>query len=277
MCHRSLISRLFMCATMVAGLSSMTNPAQALIVSGGISMPAPTGGYIGTFNGSSCVAVGENWFVTAKHVGGGVGWTVLMRGVTYTVVEVRQHPTFDAQLLRVSGVLPGWHRLASGVALGDPAIVGGWGVTTSGPMPNDEGWNWGGARSETWGANTIEGEGGLLAIRFDAPSNPVSMPYEAMFAVNDSGGGLFVIGPDGSLQLAGIAVSVAGWNAARWGNAGFALNVDLLRTWMVPIVDPSTPISSGITAPRAFVGIPGLPVWLGGALLGAAALGRRRR
>lgn len=239
-------------------------------------MPPPPNGWVGRYCESSCVAVGRFWFVTARHIGGNVGQGIVMRGHQYIVVEIIPHPLYDVQLLRVAEELPGWHGMASNVAFGDPCILGGWGATAGGELPNSGGYNWNGPHVETWGANVIESEGALLAIRFDNPSSANAVPREAIYAINDSGAGLFVHGPDGSLQLAGIAISVSGFGQSQWSNSAFALNVDLYRTWMGPIVDPTQPVSSAVEAPRAMLSIPGLPGWLGGAAA-VLALARRRR
>lgn len=251
--------------------------ARGVVVTGLAPMSQPASGWVGTWNGSSCVAVGPYWFVTAKHVGGSVGQNVVMRGVTYRSVEIRQHPTYDVQVIRVAEATPGYHMLAMNAGLGDPCVLGGWGVTGGSALANNAGYDWNGARQETWGANMIEGDGNLLAVRFDAPSAPESVPFEAIFAVNDSGAGLFVYGTGGELELAGIAVSVMGWGSAQWGNAAFALNVDMFRSWLQPIVDTSQPISSGVMAPRAAFGVPMLPSWAGGVAMTIALAGLRRR
>ena len=252
-------------------------PVHAVIVSGNAPLVAPNNAWVGYWNGSSCVAIGPSWFVSAKHVGGTVGGFVWLKGVAYQVIEVRPHPQYDVQLLRVAESLPGHHALNSAAALGDPVLLGGFGVTTLAPLPSSGGWDWNGPRQETWGANVIEGEGALLTIRFDPPSASASVPKEATFAVNDSGGGLFTIASDGSLELAGIAVSVMNFGSAPWYTTAFSLNTSLWRSWAGPIVDPNIPMSSGVGAPRAMLAVPGLDAALGSALLTISLASLRRR
>lgn len=261
-------------ALALAGLAAA--PASGVIVSGGTPLAAPDNAWVGYWNGSSCVAIGPNWLVSAKHVGGSVGGFVSLKGVAYQVVEIRLHPQYDVQLLRVAEVLPGYHALNPAAALGDPVLLGGFGVTTAAPLPNNAGWDWNGNRQETWGANVIEGEGSLLTIRFDPPSAAASVPKEAAFGVNDSGAGLFTIASDGSLELAGIAVSVMNFGSAPWYTTAFALNSSLWRSWAGPIADPNTPISSGVAPPRAMLGIPGVDAVVGPALLTLALASLRR-
>jgi len=246
--RRNMITRLV--AALVAALAALAYAGHAEGVVTADPMERPSDGWIGAFNGSSCVAVGPYWFVSAKHVGGVVGGYVVMRGIWYRVVEIDEHPTYDVELIRVAEELPGYHHLAEQASLGDPCVLGGLGVTAGAPLPDGSGFDWGGPHEETWGANTIEGDGLMLSIRFDSPLSSYAVAHEAIFAVNDSGGGLFVYGSDGSLQLAGIAVSVMNWGSAQYGNSAFALSVQLFGNWMMPIVDPSQPVSSGVEAPR---------------------------
>lgn len=266
----------------VIGMVAYAPRAEGVVVTGLSPMARPADGWVGSWNGSSCVAVGRYWFVTAKHVGGSVGQNVTMRGVEYRAVEIRPHPSYDVQLIRVAEVVPGYHKLAVNVGLGDPVVVGGYGVTAAAALPSSGGgvggYDWNGPRQETWGANVIEGDGNLLAIRFDPPSAPSAVPEESIFAVNDSGGGLFAYGSDGSLELAGIAVSVSNFGSSPWSANGFALNIDMYRVWIQPIVDPTAPISSGSGAPpRAMMGVPGLPMWAGGVIVCGVLAGLRRR
>jgi hypothetical protein len=265
---------------LVAAIALIAAVAYAPKASGIVTadpMIAPLNGYVGAFNGSSCVAVGPFWVLTARHVSGNIGQYVWMRGVGYRVVEVVPHPLYDVELIRVAEELPGYHHLASLVQLNDPCVLGGYGATAGASLPSNTGFDWSGPHIETWGENTIEGEGSLLAIRFDPPSSNLSVPHEAIFAVNDSGAGLFVWAGDGSLLLAGTAVSVTGWGNSQYGGAAFCLNVDLYRSWLLPIVDPSTPVSSAVQAPRSMLTIPGLPAWASGLLLCTGLVSTRRR
>ena len=252
--------------------------ADAVIVSGGNGMPAPANGYVGWWNGSSGVCVSPYWVMSAKHVGGAPGDSFLIKGKWYQCVEIVTNPVYDVQLIRVSSPLPGWHRLGTDAAAGDPVVLGGYGVTTTGPVTGNAGWNWSGQQEETWGANLLAGTGNLLQIIFNAPSNPQSVAYEATFSVHDSGAGLFTFGSDGALDLVGIAVSVTGWGESDYGSSAFCVNIDLVRNWAMPIIDPDQPVTSGVVAPRSFVSLPGLPEWVGGTVVvGALSTLRRRR
>lgn len=250
--------------------------AHGVVVAGHDPMERPLNGYVGTWNGSTAVCIGTNWIISAKHVGGSVGGYFTMRGVQYRAVEIVPHPTQDIELIRVAETLPGYHRLATGVTSGDVGVLGGCGVT--GSANYDNGYAWTGPRQETWGMNTIEGVGSLVSVRFDNPSDAGAVPHEATFAVNDSGAGLFVYGSDGSLELAGVAVSVTGFGSSVYGTWAFSVNLTGLRNWVLPIADPGAPITSSVEAPRAdvFGGSAPSVVWAGAVMLGVAA-GRRRR
>jgi len=232
-------------------LAAVSAPASAIIVEGMVSMPRPANAVIGSWAGSSGVPISPHWFITAKHTGGGVNGGFWCEGSWHTAVEVRQHPTMDLQMIRVAEAFTTWHRIATGVVAGDPCVMGGWGVTAANPLPNNAGYDWAGAHAETWGANVIQAASAVVSVRFDAPSAPSAVPYEASYAVNDSGGGLFTWGADGNLELAAIAVSVSGYGSAAYGQSGYAIRLEPLMTWIMEVADPGMPISSSVVAPRA--------------------------
>lgn len=258
-------------------LTSLVAPtAQALVVANNDAMSDPVNGYVGTWNGSSAVCIAPNWIISAKHVGGAVGQSFTMRGQQYRAVEIQTHATQDIQLIRVAETLPGYHSLATGVEAGDLAILGGWGRTNGVDLGN--GYDWTGLRRESWGANTIEAVGSQIMIRFDNPTSPSAVPHEATFAMNDSGAGLFVVAPDGSFQLAGVAVSVTGFGQSTYGNLAFSVSMEMMRPWIQGIADTTTVVGSSVPAPRASLFGSGAPsvIWAGGVLVGLAAARRRR-
>lgn len=266
----------------VAGAAMAANSAGAIVVEGLSSMPMPTGvsGHVGSWNGSSGVPVGPHWFITAKHTGGAVPQWFFMNGGWHLGIEIRDHPSLDLRMVRVTEAFTGWHRIATGVAANDPCVLGGWGVTGGAPLANGTGYDWGGGHQEMWGANIVQAaSSAVLSVRFDAPGTGNAVPYEAMFAVNDSGGGLFTWGVDGQLELAAVAVSVSGYGQAGYGQAGYALRLEPVMDWIMAVADPSVPMLSSVVAPRESAfgsGVVGLCA--GAALLaGASTLRRRRR
>lgn len=213
-------------------VAASATAAHAVVVEGAQPLPQPPMGYVAQWNGSSAVAVAPQWVLSARHVGGNVGGLCVVRGEWYQCVELRPHPTLDLQLVRLDRPLPGWHGIAAVPAVGTHVLLGGWGVTTTGPLPGNIGWNWLGPHAETWGANRIESVGVTLRIRFDAPG-PNAVPHEAAFANNDSGAGLFVQGTDGQLLLTGIAVSVSGFGNSQYGVNGYCVEASQAREWIV--------------------------------------------
>lgn len=262
-------------AIALAAIGLLAPATDAVVCANREPMPAPVAGFVGWWNGSSAVCIAPNWIISAKHVGGDVNGTFWMRGESYRAVEVVRHATQDIQLIRVAETLPGYHTLASGVEAGDLAVLGGWGRTAGNTVAG--GYDWTGPQQETWGANLINNAGTLIVIDFDSLDADDSVPYESLFAVNDSGAGLFVYSAGGTLELAGIAVSVTGWNQTVVGNAAFCVNLAYLRGWIDPIVDPGRPITSSTVAPRASLFDSGTHsmIW-GGALILGLAWKRRR-
>ncbi len=216
----------------VAGAVAVTTAANAVVVEGlNIILPPPAGGWVGGWNGSSGVPVSQYWVLTARHVGGSAGQHFVMRGQWYLAAEIRQHPTLDLQLIRVTTPMPAWHAIAPQQFAGTAVYLGGCGHTTQSPLPNNQGWDWGGERFEAWGRNRIETAGSMLRIRFDAPGANAE-PQEGAFALNDSGAGLFVMGPNGQLQLAGTAVTVSGGGASTYGSSCYCVALHTAQPWI---------------------------------------------
>jgi len=229
-------------AASAALLGAAAAPSHAVVVEGtNIVLPPPGGGWVGHWFGSSAVPVSSHWFITARHVGGSTGHSLVLRGVQYPAVEIRQHPTLDIQLVRVATPLPGWHQIAPLQTPGTPVYLGGCGATTLNPLPGGLGWDWGGQHFEAWGRNTIESAGAMLRIRFDSPSSQGAVPQEAAFAINDSGAGLFVVGNGGQLLLAGTAVSVSGGGASAYGSSSYCVSLHAAQDWITGIVGAGNP------------------------------------
>lgn len=266
-------------AAAVLAAAAFAAPAHAIVVEGMQSMARPQGAAVGMWNGSSGVPVGPQWLITARHTGGAVGGWFLCNGRWHQAVEIREHASLDLQMVRVAETFDTWHRIAEGVVAGDPCVVGGWGVTAGAALANNAGYTWGGPHQETWGANVVQNASAILSVRFDAPGTGNAVPYEASFAVNDSGGGLFTWGVDGQLELAAIAVSISGFGSAAYGQSGYAVRLEPVKDWIMAVADPDMPISSSVVAPRASLAAPGWVGALGGAMLltGLCGLARRRR
>jgi hypothetical protein len=218
----------------VAGLG-MTQSANALIfiASGdiGFNSTAPTGPlegsgwqYQGSWQGLLATAVSPNFFLTAKHIGGGVGGTFTYHGNSYTTSARIDHPTADLTLWQVSGTLPSYAPIYTGnseigqdVVLFGRSPVRGAEVNVSGASPTPlRGWLWGSAGGgiTRWGENQVDGIEVLSGAQYLVAGFSFNGgPNEAMLASGDSGGGLFI--QDGGIwKLAGINSKVQATFAA---------------------------------------------------------------
>lgn len=236
------------CVAAIAVLCGAAPSAMALIVQGMQGMPRPPKGFIGRYNGSSGTAIASRWLISAKHCGGGVGSSFILRGETYSVVQQVQHPTMDLQLLRVDRDMPGWHAIAQSATTGDRVLMAGWGRTAGAALSNGQGYDWNGPWQETWGANTLSFVGATLGTTFDAPSSPNAVAYESQAAINDSGGAIFVVDPNGTIRLAGVITSVSGYGSAAYGSATYGVSLLPVRDWIVSNIGSLSVISHGIMA-----------------------------
>lgn len=238
MASRRAAIRLLQGAVLVSLAWGLGPEAAGVVVEGGVSAPRPADGYVGKWNGSSGVPVDTHWFLTAKHVGGAVGQNFLLQDTLYTAAEIVDHPTADLRLVRVEQEMPGHHEIASDPKIGDPAMVGGYGAIAGSSTGN--GYRWSGTRAEAWGYNTVELLGSKVGIRFDAPTSDQALPQESACAVNDSGAGIFTVGPDGSLELAGLAVSVVTtWGQSDYGSWSLGINLSLYTDWLYDYITPA--------------------------------------
>ena len=176
--------------------------------------------YEGGFDGVLGTAVAPNYFLTAKHVGGGIGDTFNYNGTSYTTINKFSSPTSDLTLWQVSGTFSSYAPLYSGSdEVGKQLVVIGRGtqrgaeVNVPGASPTDlRGWLWGnGDGVQRWGqgrvgdtANLGTGLGQVLAVPFDRNSG---LPDMATLSNGDSGGGVF-IQEGGVWKLAGINYGV---------------------------------------------------------------------
>jgi hypothetical protein len=175
--------------------------------------------YEGKFMTFLGVPIGPHHFITAKHIGGSVGFTFDLHGDLYTTIGFEDAPGTDIRIWEVNHAKPfkTWAPLSSGVAdIGATAAVFGRGtqrgvqvVVSSEP----KGWKWGpGDDVKRWGRNIIEStvDGGvsygeLLMCNFDNPG----IPGECHLSVGDSGGGVWVL-ENGLWRLAGVNLAVDG-------------------------------------------------------------------
>jgi hypothetical protein len=168
------------------------------------------GGFLGT-------AIGKNYFITASHIGGGVGQNIYYQGKNYTSTAMYDDPSTDLRIFKVSTSFPNWAQIYTGTSeTGKRAIVFGRGtgrgtaVTKNGVT---KGWKWAtqdGVKS--WGENKVDGfynpgtgYGSLLKFSFSKNG----LTNEGALSTGDSAGGVFVQ-DNGVWKLAGINYLVDG-------------------------------------------------------------------
>jgi len=214
--------------------SFLAAPASALIVVGGAGMDAPAHGFVGSWNGSTAVAVGDQWILTAAHVGGRVRGTFEMGGERYRGVERFVHESADLALVRIKGELSGWHAITGDVSRGDDILLAGAG-RVAGETVRD-GFAWSSEKALTWGANEVNSiRDGRIVFDYDGDRRGAH-DFEAGFAMNDSGGGVFTLTDDGELLLAGIARGVSELGVTRRGSTSYAVLLADHLDWIASVI-----------------------------------------
>ena len=245
--------------------------ARAVIVYGpqARNVGAPTGTlstagyqYEGYFGGFTGTPIAPNYFISAEHIGGGIGQAFTYQGTDYTTTAVYDSPTTDLRIWKVSGTFPSYAPLytpSDGSPIGKQMFVTGRGLGRGGPLylpttpvggnggvaaastlpgtpgsPTQStqrqiGWDF--AQSDgaiTWGTNTVDSvlDGGSTlgnVIGFDFDSDQGD--NEATLAFNDSAGGLYV-NTGGTWKLAGINYGIDGFHYTLTDDISFGAIYD---------------------------------------------------
>jgi hypothetical protein len=225
--------------------------------------------YEGQFDGFLGTVIASNYFVTAKHIGGGVGDTFNFNGVNYTTTAVFPDPSSDLQIWRVDGSFPTHAPLFSGPAGSEvnlSLVVFGRGTQRGNPVGVGSdlhlgGWLWGPSDGiQRWGTNVVgsiyidPSYGNLLRVPFDSNAGV----NEAHLSAGDSGGAVFVFNTStNNWELAGINLAVDGpfstssnganpFNAAMFDTTG-------LFAQGGPAPNPSAFYSTEIAARKGFI------------------------
>ena len=274
--------RLIFCWLVVA--LCLSTPARAVILFGtadpAANTTAPTSlagsgwQYEGQFGAYLGTPIASNYFVTAKHIGGGIGQTFSFGGTNYITTAVFPDPNSDLQVWRIGGTFSS-HAPLYGGAVGSEVNLGlvvfGRGTQRGNPVfvGNDShlgGWLWGSTDEvQRWGTNVIGSivmdstYGQLLHVPFDMSAGP----NEAHLSAGDSGGGVFVFNNGTTRwELAGTNLAVDGpfsasstgtnqFNAAMFDTTGLFAQ-DGFGNW-VSAPNPSAFYATEIAAHRGFI------------------------
>jgi hypothetical protein len=206
-------------------------------------------GYWSIFTGTP---IGPHHFITATHVGGGVGNTFVFRGTTYTVISDAHDPSSDLHICEVAGTFPEWALLYDGpTETGLDMVIFGRGMIRGAEVRVNgvlKGWQWGAYDLVLrWGRNRVSAlasdpnysgsaDPQLLVAQF----NSNATADEAHLGAGDSSGGVFIL-ENGTWRLAGINYSVDGpyntvatgdgFNAAIFDEGG--LYKEINKTWVL--------------------------------------------
>lgn len=260
-----------------AGIATLAlaSAAQGVIIHGN-QLERPDHAYVGVFRGGSAVAIGENLLLTAGHVGGERRSVFTLGEERFLAKSVTRHTSLDLSLIETYEPLPGWHEVTDELNSGDRVVLGGFGKVQG--KKKSKGYKWSDDRSEVWGENIVNFlYNGYGFFDFDK-RNGSKLEGEAIFSSGDSGGGVFIEQPDGTFQLAGIAIGVTGKiGFSRFGNLGVFLPVaDALRDFDLTLEDTLVPeIAGPFDTELTETPAPGTLALMLGA--GAIVTGRRRR
>lgn len=187
--------------------------------------------YQASFQGFLATPISSQFFVAARHIGGGVGNSISINGSTYTTTAFWDHRVnpndanstllSDLRIYKIDGAFSSWAPMydanIDGSEVGKSMVVFGRGtqrgaaVTVSGQL---KGWEWGaGDGVQSWGENVVTGTANFAAggdnklLYFDFDAN--AGPNEGGLSVGDSSGGVF-INANGTWKLAGLNYAVDG-------------------------------------------------------------------
>src|SRR3954449_11267491 len=85
--------------------------------------------YEGNWGAFTGTPIGKNYFVTASHVGGGVGQSLVLNGVSYPTVAVYDDPSTDLRIWKTSKSFNSWAPLyTAGAEIGKTGVIMGRGT-----------------------------------------------------------------------------------------------------------------------------------------------------
>jgi hypothetical protein len=283
------------CAALTALLAAFPMISSALILDSGdgrgnLAPPEddPGWAYVGKrLDGPSVIYLGDDWVLTANHVGAGV---VSFGGVFYDPI-----PRSTFQLRNADGSLADLliFKIINGPRLrplpitrrspmrGEEVMLIGAGLARGSALTLNlpdrglvDGWHWESDSRKRWGTNIVaqrplqisHTDGSTLSIvtLFDRIEDPIGTRNEAQAASGDSGGALFVhadpFEPDLGWVLAGVMFTVSSFpgqpsKTSFYGDATYSADLSYYRRQIIAAMRPEcemgTPYDGGATNVQA--------------------------
>jgi len=244
---RSRRSRLVALVAGVAaavGAFAAPRPASAVLLykTATRNWQAPTGmktnsgwQWFGKFGGFAGTPIARNYFITASHIGGGVGTPLVLNGKSYQTTAVFDDPATDLRIFKVSTPFSSWAPLYTGSSeVGKWTVDYGRGTQRGSAVTKNnqtKGWKWGtDDRIRSWGENyvagTVDGGSGFGQLLRYTFSSDGKLASEGALSNGDSGGPAFVRDSDGKWKLAGINYLVEGpFSTTGTNGSGFSASI----------------------------------------------------
>jgi hypothetical protein len=227
---RSLSFSLVVCTFVAASSLLPARSAKGIILADQWwrNKSAPTGSFAnsgwqwqGNWGAFSGTPIGKNYFITASHVGGAVGQSLVLKGVSYQTTAMYDDPSSDLRIWKTSKSFSSWAPIYTlGGEANKTAVLFGRGTQRGNGVyvgSSLKGWTWGPQdQVRSWGRNKIKGFtnggaglGDMLTFSFDRSGSGDHLTYEGVTSAGDSSGAVFV-NSYGTWKLAGINYSIEG-------------------------------------------------------------------